>query len=199
MWFSSTLRSLLATALLAGSLAATSQSYAQGDHTSDLRAAADQVLEAFEARDGARLASLAHPDKGVRFSPSAYVNPDEDVSLSRDEIETFWTDETVRRWGYADGSGDPIELTPAEYAARYILDKRFLDAPTFTVDPAETYGNTVNNAASAYPSGTVAEYYIPPSTEGAEAGIDWSALRLVFEEVGGDWRLVGVIHDEWSI
>jgi hypothetical protein len=29
--------------------------------------------------------------------------------------------------------------------------------------------------------------------------MDWESLRLVFQEEGGVWYLVGVIHDEWTI
>jgi hypothetical protein len=54
-------------------------------------------------------------------------------------------------------------------------------------------GTTVDNAASVYPGATRIEYF----REGADA-TDWSALRLVLVPVGGDWRLVGIIHDEWT-
>jgi hypothetical protein len=36
--------------------------------------AANEVVEAFARRDGERLAGRAHPHKGVRFSPYAYVD-----------------------------------------------------------------------------------------------------------------------------
>ena len=33
---------------------------------------------------------------------------------------------------------------------------------------------------------------------GGAAAFDWSALRLVFEQVDGRWLLVGVVHDQWT-
>ncbi len=43
--------------------------------------AANEVVEAFARRDGERLAGRAHPHKGVRFSPYAYVDVEQDRCL----------------------------------------------------------------------------------------------------------------------
>lgn len=163
-----------------------------------VRETADDVVAAFQARDGARLAALVHPVKGVRFSPSAYVDVVEDRVFPRDRIAVFWTDTTTYPWGYADGSGIPIELTPAAYANRYILDRDFSRASSVNIDADRAAGTTRNNAGEVYPGATRVEYYIEPSG-GPGGGHDWAALRLVFEDVDGSWRLVGVIRDEWSI
>jgi hypothetical protein len=29
--------------------------------------------------------------------------------------------------------------------------------------------------------------------------MDWQSLRLVFEETAGNWYLVGIVHDQWTI
>jgi len=29
--------------------------------------------------------------------------------------------------------------------------------------------------------------------------MDWRSLKLVFKEKDGNWYLVGVVHDEWTI
>ncbi len=163
-----------------------------------VRETADDVVAAFQARDGARLAAFVHPVKGVRFSPSAYVDLDEDRVFPRDRIAGFWTDTTTYPWGYADGSGNPIELTPSAYAERYILDRDFSRASSVNIDADRAAGTTRNNAGEVYPAATRVEYYIEPSG-GIGGGHDWAALRLVFEDVDGSWRLVGVIRDEWSI
>lgn len=162
------------------------------------REAADASLSALRARDGERLAALAHPVKGVRFSPSAYVNVDEDVVFSREQARAFWTDAKTYRWGDAEGSGYPIEMTPAAYADRYILDRDFSLPSTVTINEDRTLGTTLNNAADVYPAAARVEYYIEPGAGMAEGGTDWDALRLVMEKVDGTWFLVGVIRDSWS-
>ena len=162
-------------------------------------ATANAVLDALEQQDGKRLAALAHPQKGVRFSPSASVDLKVDRVFSRDQIERFWTDRSIYLWGYADGSGDPIMRTPAQYWREYILTRDFRQASSVTVNDDQASGNTVNNVVAVYPGATRVEYYIKPSTRDSVEQLDWTALRLVFEQVDGSWFLVGVILDQWSV
>ena len=161
----------------------------------DARVVADRVVAAFKAHDGAALAGLVHPEKGVRFSPSAFVDPAADQVFAAVAMAAFWADRTARVWGAADGSGDPITMTPAAYAARFVLDRDYA-AGVVSVDRAVTRGTTVDNAAAVYPGSRRVEYFIAGT--GADAAFDWSALRLVLERSGGRWRLVGVIHDQWT-
>jgi hypothetical protein len=42
------------------------------------------------------------------------------------------------------------------------------------------------------------EYYFP-GFEAQYEGMDWKSLRLVFEQHQGSWKLVGIIHNEWTI
>ena len=161
--------------------------------------AANEVLNALEKQDGRRLASLVHPEKGVRFSSSAYVDIEVDLIFSRDQIEHFWTNRSVYQWGYEDGTGDPIILTPAQYWRKYILTRDFRQISSINVNDDQASGNTVNNSATVYPNATRVEYYIKPSSRDSVAQLDWAALRLVFERVDGLWFLVGVIHDQWSV
>ncbi len=159
---------------------------------------ANEVVEAFARRDGERLAGRAHPLKGVRFSPYAYVDVEEDRVFLPAQLRHFWDDATVHVWGHADGSGEPIALTPEQYVERFVLDRDYRAAGRVGVNADQTRGNTVDNAAQAYPQGTRVEYYVEPAPGGGAAAFDWSALRLVFEQVGGRWLLVGVIHDQWT-
>jgi len=160
--------------------------------------AARQVVEAFTAKDSKRLAKLVHPKKGVRFSPSAYVDVASDVVFFRAKVSQFWTDRRIYTWGFADGTGDPINMTPSQYCDRYIMDRDFLHSSSVSVNNDRARGNTNNNAASVYRRGTRVEYYINPSPGAGVSEFDWAALRLVFERSGGSWVLVAVIHDEWT-
>lgn len=200
---------LLATAFLLGSGACTreqsvsppaeraeSTTAAQSPGSEVLTVAA-RVLEAVATRDGSGLAALAHPGHGVRFSPYAYVDVAQDRVLDRSALEALWTDERIHTWGSFDGSGDPIQMTAAQYVDRFVRDRDFSKATVITVNNRRARGNTADNSAEVYPRGTIVEYYVEPSEGQAE--MDWAALRLVFERHEGEWRLVGVIHDEWTI
>ncbi len=180
--------------------AACSGSYfGTGDKAADTpREAADRVVAAIRDRDGATLASFVHPEKNVRFSPSAFVDPDRDRVLTAEQVRNLWTDPTVYRWGTAEGSGEPIELTPARYVSRFVLIETngFRDATSVSVNDDRAVGTTRNNASEVYENATTVEYYA--AGDKAKGGNDWVALRLVFEKSTQRWWLVGVIHDAWS-
>jgi len=170
---------------------------AAGLETPSARLQADRVLAALRNRDGRALAALVHPEKGVRFSPSAYVDVGTDRVFSAAQVEKLWSDDRIYRWGDAEGSGDPIELTARAYLARYALGEGedFTQPTSVHVDDDRAVGSTVNNAAQVYPGAARVEFF----AAGKQAdGYDWQTLRLVFERSGQRWWLVGVIHDAWS-
>ncbi|MGZ9585832.1 hypothetical protein [Paenibacillus marinisediminis] len=146
------------------------------------------------------VAALAHPDKGVRFSPYAYVNIETDIVLSKDELKDAMSDAAVRKWGAFDGSGEPIEMTYADYHKRFVYDADYMKNAGIAMNKVLQEGNTINNVSEAYPkdSHDFVEYHIKgidPSLQ----GIDWRSLRLVFEKIEGGYALVGIIHDQWTI
>ena len=160
-----------------------------------LRAAA--VLRALEQADLAGLADLVHPVKGVRFSPYAFVDVDRDQVLLPEQLREL-DPAQVFLWGYYDGSGHPIEMTFPEYLrSEFVCGRDYMNAPEVAFDQVLGRGNTINNIREAYPEGHFVEYHFPGTPE--MDGMDWSSLRLVFEEVGGQWYLVGVIGDQWTI
>lgn len=156
---------------------------------------ASAVIAALQACDGPGVAALAHPEKGVHFSP--YATVDTDMVFSQAQLKSFWDDSQQYAWGAYDGSGDLIALTPRDYHARFIMDRDFANPTRIGIDDDRAHGNTINNAEAVYPKGIRIEFYIAPSDEDA-AGLDWAALRLVFEPYRGRWYLVAVIHDQWT-
>ena len=161
--------------------------------------AAKTVARALKAGDLEELAKWAHPEKGVRFSPYAYVDVEKDLVFTREELEGLMKDATVYTWGTAAGSGDPIELTYAEYHKKFVYDAAFLDDAEVAENKALGQSTTANNLSEVYPPETYAfvEYYID-GVDPASEGMDWRSLRLVFEKLGEDHALVGIVHDQWT-
>jgi hypothetical protein len=157
----------------------------------DARATADRALTALKTKDGAVLAELVD-SRGLRLSPSAFVDVAADQVLPPAEVRVLWTTEARRIWGHSGGSGDPIELTPAAYISRHVLDHDFLNAKV-SVNADTDRGTSTNNASEVYPGATRVEYF----REG-NGPLDWSLLRLILMPVDDGWRLVGIIHDEWT-
>lgn len=158
----------------------------------------EQVLTAFKNGDFAKLSTYIHPDKGVRFSPYAYVNNNADQKFTASQIKGMAGSTTVYNWGSYDGSGKPIELTFSEYVKKFVYDQDFLQAKQVSFNHPIGTGNTQNNAAKVYPNATIIEYHFPGFDPKVE-GMDWKSLRLVFEQKNGVWYLVGVIHAQWTV
>jgi hypothetical protein len=169
-----------------------------------IAARAVQIIMALKNEDLGGLARWAHPDKGIRFSPYAYVRAEpgapggQDLVFDASHVREFFADPEIYTWGSFDGTGEPIEFTFREYYERFIYDADFARPHKVGLDETIGVGNTINNIADVYPQAVVVEYHF----EGFDpqyAGMDWRSLRLVLEEQEGAWYLVGIVHDEWTI
>ena len=169
------------------------------DAVADARVAALEVVEALKRRDMVTVARYAHPTLGVLFAPYAYLEPSEHQIWTATTLPRWFTDTQTRIWGAEDGTGFPIERTPAQYYERFVFPRDFTAGAKISVNDDQAKGNAINNAASLYPDGVRVEFYLPP-TETPEGPLpDWRALRLVFVAVGGEPKLVAVVHDQWTI
>ncbi|MFA9556840.1 hypothetical protein ACERII_06035 [Evansella sp. AB-rgal1] len=161
-----------------------------------LRDRADNVVIALENINFQSLANYVHPEKGVQFSPYGYVNDEEDLVFSADEVAAFREDTEEYDWGTQDGSGHTISLTPVEYYEEYIYIRDFSrNAQEIAINEIESHGNIIVNVEEAYPDADFVSYYVAASEE----ELDWANLILAFEEHDGDWYLVGLAVDRWTI
>lgn len=163
-----------------------------------VRAKAAQTLEALRGKDMGKLAELAHPQAGIRFSPYAYIDKAKDLTFDAERLRKLAADNQEYIWGAFDGSGEPIRLTFDGYHRRFIYDHDYRTAPEIAYNRLLGKGNTVNNIADVYPQGVFVEYHFPGFDPKAQ-GMDWASLRLIFEPLGEDYRLVGIQHDGWAI
>lgn len=155
------------------------------------------VIELIGQQDMGGLASYVHPQKGLRFSPYAYLE-ESDLIFTATEVADLLSDTEIYLWGAFDGTGYPIEKSFNDYYARFVYDHDFanphLIGNNFRV---AGHGGVLNNIEDVYPDG----HFIEFSFTGFDpqfVGMDWRSLRLVFEEVNGTWLLVAIVHDEWT-
>ena len=161
-----------------------------------VRRLADQAVMALKDQDMQALSKLVSPANGVRFSPYSFVR-EEDLFFSAAELAGMMGNTAQLMWGAFDGSGEPINLTFADYYAEFVYDVDFASAPQVSINERLGQGNTIDNAAEFYPGAMIVEYYFSGFDEQFE-GMDWRSLRLVFQDYKGRWVLVGIIHDEWT-
>lgn len=158
----------------------------------------EELIQAIKNRDGEKIAEFVHPVKGVRFTPYTYVSLERDLVFSREAMKNFFADTDLYLWGYYDGIGSEIRLKPAEYYEEFIYSADFINAPEVGYNEVLSSGNMLENQFDVYDNPIIVEYYFPGFNPEYD-GMDWRSLRLVFEEYEGNWKLTGIIHNQWTI
>lgn len=173
---------------------------ADPDSNAPLLEAGSAVLAALKSGDIQTLATLVDGEQGVTFTPYSTVDHHSDLTFLPDQLSQAGANGTRYVWGYTQGKGDAITMTLPEYLSAYVFNVDYTQAPIIGVDSILSSGNSLENVQDAYPESRFLEYYFPG--QGPEAGgLDWCALKLVFRdpEHTGAYRLIGVIHSEWTI
>lgn len=156
------------------------------------------VLDSLKNKDMTTLSTIVHQSKGLRLTPYEHIDVQNDKVFTAAQVAGLATDTQIYTWGSYDGSGDPIDLNFSDYYDKYIYDEDFINPNIIGNNVAIGKGNMINNIATAYPNTKFVEFHFTGFDPQYE-GIDWKSLRLVFEDVGGTWYLVGIIHGQWTI
>ena len=158
-----------------------------------------EILNSIKKKDYQSLSNHIHPILGLRFTPYATVNLNNDVVVKPNELVKMMKDsDTHLFWGSYDGTGDPIDLITKDYFAQFVYDVDFINAEKITINKSSARGNSINNIASIYPECDYVENYFSGFDKQYD-GMDWRALRLVFKKEGERYYLVGIVHDQWTI
>ncbi len=144
------------------------------------------------------LSTFVDPVKGLRFTPYAYIDTATNLVFTAAQVPTLLTDTNTHLWGAYDGTGDPIQLTPQDYFDKFVYDVDFASPNLIGNNVIIGTGNTSNNITQAYPAASFVEFHFT-GFDPQYSGMDWKSLRLVFEQTGGIWYLVGIVHDQWTI
>lgn len=157
-----------------------------------------EVVEILKNDDMASLANYVHPTLGVRFTPYSYVDTGSDLSFTQAQIPNLMSDNTILAWGAYDGSGEPINKTFSDYYDEFVYDEDYSNPHLIGNNFLIGKGNSLDNLTDVYTNGEFVEFHFTGFDPQYE-GIDWSSLKLVFEQVSGEWKLVGIIHSQWTI
>ncbi len=157
---------------------------------------AASVVAALKDKDMAKLSTYVDPKQGVRFSPYAAVK-DTDLVFPAEAFPVLMSDSTVLTWGAYSATGEPMQLSFADYFAKFVYDVDFANAPEVALNRRLGVSTTLDNSHDFYPNGMIVEFYFPGFDPQLE-GMDWRSLRLVFQQDEGSWYLVGIIHDQWT-
>ena len=162
----------------------------------ELLMTANGILADLQAQNFSDVAVYVSSADGLTFCPySGGCIDNGGVTFAKDQLPGFMDDPTDYLWGYQDGSGYEIKLTPAEYYDDYMMNADYAEKERFgrTIQPT-----THEFIHHLYPEATIVEFYFPGTAQ--YDGMDWQSLNMVFEKnSNGDWILVAIINDRWTI
>ncbi|TFB15110.1 hypothetical protein E3U55_12725 [Filobacillus milosensis] len=153
----------------------------------------EQIVNALHNSDMNTLASFVHGTEGLLFSPYIYIQPNSQ-QFNQGDIPTLLNNTNIYNWGTEDGTGNPIDLTPQDYFSRYVYNKNYSNPDEIKYDEYIERSSMINNISTYFNNVHVVEYYV----EG-QMDLDWGSLNLVFkQDNNGDWKLIAIVHDEWT-
>ena len=157
------------------------------------------VMALLANRDFVSLSTYVHPSQGVRFSPYGYVDVKNHLRFEAKDIADLPLNTTVYTWGGYDGSAHPIELNFADYYTRFVYDQDFVNPHIVGINHIIGLGSSLVNISDVHPNGSFLEFHFTGFDPQKYEGADWCSLFLVFEQLDGNWVLVGIVHNEWTI
>lgn len=163
-----------------------------------LRQQALRIQRALVNKDFSRITNDIHPTRGVRFSMYAYIRPETDKVFSRGQYAQYLQQSNIRfTWGEKDGTGDLLITPLPDYLSNWVAASAFDQNAEISINSSKAMGNSINNLNKIYQNSDFVEFY----SNGSEkySGMDWRAMRLVFEEYQGKRYLVAVINDQWTV
>ena len=155
------------------------------------------VLEYIRDEDYLALSHIVHPEYGVVLSPYATINLATDRRFSAEQIAVLDSDTNVYVWGVYNGSGEPIELTPAEYFAGFVPAADHIKTAVIGINRIVRSGNALENMTDVFANVKFVDFHVPGGELTEE--LDWSSLRLGFEEHNGYFRLVAIVYSKWTV
>jgi hypothetical protein len=168
------------------------------DKDSLLLSTSNAILLTLKNKDLRSFSGYFEKDMAIRFSPYGYVDTASDLRFSRAAFDSLVASGAAVVWGSQDGSGDPIRLSASAYFDKYVYNADFLRAEKMAIDSFIGQGNSLNNLKKIYPGSRFVEYHFS-GFDKKYGGMDWTSLRLVFKEVDRSYKLIAIVHDQWTI
>ena len=162
-----------------------------------IKAIGEQILISLKENNFAELRKY-FAEEGVLFSPYGYIDIATSKKLTPDDFIASINKKWVLTWGNYDGTGDPIKLTVTDYLKKFVYNADYTNAEAIGYDEVMKQGNSVNNLKEIYPNRHFIDYHFSGFDQKLK-GMDWTSLRLVIEKQNGEYFLVAVIHDQWTI
>jgi hypothetical protein len=166
--------------------------------TTDAETFAGLLVQVLRDHNMKELSGYVCVDKGLSFSPYAYIDRKR-VNIQSSDLVSLWQDDPMLNWGDYDGSGEPINLKFRTYFRTFVYSVDYAGTKQIAVNKRIAGGNTVDNIRSVFPDASIVEYHVQ-GVKPEYQGMDWRSLLLVLEKNRqGSFCLVAIVNDQWTI
>ncbi|MCL2048887.1 MAG: hypothetical protein FWG87_09185 [Defluviitaleaceae bacterium] len=149
------------------------------------------VINAIRNRDFLELTSYIHPLAGVRISLFNEAST-EDTILYRNDLTS---NDRVYAWGKEWWTGDVISTSISELFDTWLYKKDYVQyAPIFNSSGSQMQDYATGNEYIFYDK-CIAVLYLYEGDENSY-WLDWSGLKLIYQEYAESWYLAGIIYCE---
>lgn len=154
----------------------------------------DNLEQSIIAQDGERLASLVHPERGLRMRQS-WWNPE--ITLYGEDIENLFTSAEKIDWGIQDGSGEPLVGSFSEIMLP-LMQKDMEILPEIGCNEI-LHGGTAGliQLPDGYEGISLLSLY-NPGTDTYD-GMDWGTWVVGVELWQGRYYVSFLVHYGWEI
>ncbi len=160
--------------------------------------AIDSILIPVKQGNLIKCADHLSSDLGILLAPYGNIDTLRNIHLSPIQFTTLAKSKNKMRWGFADGTGEPIELTLRDYFKKFVYDVDFIKAEKISVNNVIDPDPGVRNIETIYPNASYVQFYFPGFKKEYD-GMDWRSLTLVFKTKHNKLYLVAIVHDQWKI
>ena len=162
-----------------------------------IKAIGEQVLISLKENNFEELRKYFSED-GVLFSPYGYIDTIRSKKVTPDDFLMAINKKWILTWGSYDGTGEPIKLSVTAYLKKFVYNADYVNAEAIGFDEVMKQGNSTNNLKEIYPNHHFIDYHFSGFDQKLE-GMDWTSLRLVFAKQNGEYFLVAIVHDQWTV
>jgi len=160
----------------------------------EVEALLNNLIVAFESKDGIAFSELVHPKKGIRFSNYGCVELESDVVLNQEQIKNSQGDKDVYDWGdYYNMGESQYEATISEYLNQNIYYVDYSLAIKTDLEKSKSQAGAHENYFETYEDAIIIEFYFKNNFP---EELDWRSVSVVISE--DEVSLIGIINNEWT-
>lgn len=156
------------------------------------------ALRTIQKRDFKGLAAYVDGTQGLTFTSFSTVDREVDLTFTASQVAGFDQETNKFNWGVNPETNETLNMTPEQYFSAYMYGVDYSQAPQIGVDKINIMGNALENVTEAYPGCRFVEFTFPGLGSGTQRQ-EWSSLKLVFTLSQNSWKLVGLIHSQWTV